>query len=238
MSNADRFINRHKSRVCQGRRPVSAATPSGATASQAVPRQQSGVSLSNNDRLMLVALDADMNRLQRIQSHATRDVLKRDELLGRYTEYLETLIKQDRATTPEIIFRNMIWAIDVEQVDWAMTLGLFAIKHGIASPEGFRRDIRNAFVGDMARLALKRQKAKPDAAEWITTIFDRAKTWYLIDEIRADLLKATAANAEATGFPSQALDLYREAIDVYPRCRVTRLINRLEKQLKAEAGDA
>ncbi len=235
MSNADRFINRHKSRVCQGRRPVSAATPSGVTASQAVSRQQSGVSLSNKDRLMLAALDADMNRLQRIQSHATRDVLKRDELLGRYTEYLENLIKQDKATTPEIIFRNMIWAIDVEQVDWAMTLGIFAIKHGIDSPEGFRRDIRNAFVGDMARLALKWQKARKPA-NWIQDIHVKSKHWDLIDEIRADLLKATATNEESSGNLQAALDLYQEAIRVYPRCRVTRIINRLEKQLNAQGG--
>lgn len=237
MGNADRFINRHKSRVCQGNRPAGAAPLHVATAAKAVPRPQNGLRLSDKDRLMIVALDADMNRLQRIQSHAARDVLKRDELLGRYTEYLNGLIQQDRATTPEIIFRNMIWAIDVEQVDWAMTLGLFAIKHGIDSPEGFRRDIRNAFAGDMARLALNLQKAgKP--AHWIRSVHNKSQHWDLIDEIRSDVLKATAADAESCGNPTQALDLYRKAIEVYPRCRVTRLITRLEKQLKSEGDRA
>jgi len=228
MSSADRFINRHKSRGGQARSVVSLGAVS------AAPEQR--VLLSDKDRLMLAALEADMNRLKRIQSHATRDVLKRDELLGRYTAYLEALIQQDRAPTPAIIFRNMIWAIDVGQVQWAKTLGLFAIKHGIASPEGFRRDIHNAFVGDMARLALTLQKTKPDAAPWIAEIQKAAQTWDLIDEIRADLLKASAVDAESQGQLQAALGLYQEAIRIYPRCRVTRLINRLEKQLQSTGG--
>ena len=224
MNNADRFFSRRKASMPQARQPAGVA---GATARAAVVKP----TLSNQDELMQAALVADRVRLKRIQSHAARDARKKEELLPRYREYLEELIAKNRVGPADVVFCNMVWAIDIGDVEWARALGSYAIEHDITTPDDFRRDIRNVFVGDMARLALKLNQAK-QPTRWIIEIEQQSASWDLVDPIRADLYKACGFDS-ASREPAKAVNYLKQALALDPRCRVTRVINRLEKQLNA-----
>jgi hypothetical protein len=227
MSNADRFFARHKAKTAhQGAGGTVASA-------RAVP-----VFITQQDRLMLVALESDLYRLKEIQSHARRNEVKKAELLPRYREYLESLLRDNQPRTPAIIVRNLIWAIDTADYDWALRLGLFAVAHQLPTPDGFRRDIRNLFVGDMSSGALALHKDN-QPAEWILNLHTLADgKWDLIDEVRADLNKAAATEMERANCFDHALTFYRLADKLNPRVRVQRAITRLEKLLEASNAPA
>lgn len=235
MSNADRFFNRRKVSTQQTRQPAGVAVATAPTPSPAGSQTvRIGVvkpAMSNQDKLMQVSLVADLVRIKRIQSHAMRDVRKKDELVPRYREYLEGLIAKNRAGPADVVFCNLVWAIDVGDVEWARALGNYAIEHDVATPDDFRRDIRNVYVGDMARLALKLNQSK-QPTRWIVEIEQQSASWDLVDQIRADLYKACGFD-RASSEPAKAVDYLKQALALDPRCRVTRVINRLEKKLNA-----
>lgn len=229
MSNAERYFYR----VSQQRQAVK-------------PRANKPAALNQQDQMMMVALDSDLKRLAGIQSRQSKTALKRDELIPRYHDYLLAMMVENQARTPEIIARNMIWAFDAGKAAWGFELGQFAVKHNIAMPEGFRRDVRNAFVGDAARLALSWIKERgKDALKdlgfiwqvWELADGNNAGTWDLLDDIRADLYKAVGFVCEyKEGFLPDALDLYKAAKALNPRIGVTRDIARLEKLCDAAAA--
>lgn len=191
--------------------------------------------LTPQDRLMLVAMEADLVRLKEIQSHQRRNEIKQAELLPRYRAYLQELLASNQPRTPEIVVRNLIWAMDVGDVTWAMTLGKFAVAHNLPTPDGFRRDIRNLFVGDMAAAALELHKTNQNVG-WLYQLEQLADTWDLIDEVRADLCKALGLENEWDGHTMDALTLYQKADRLNPRTRVKRDIVRLQKLLE-QAND-
>jgi hypothetical protein len=187
---------------------------------------------------MLIALESDLYHLKEIQSHQRRNELKKAELLPRYRKYLENLLHDNQPRTPEIIVRNLIWAIDTADYDWAMQLGLFAVGHKLPTPDGFRRDIRNLFIGDMASSALALHKDNLSAS-WILILHSLADgEWDLIDEVRADLNKASAVEMERATCFEHALRFYRLANQLNPRVRVQRAITRLEKRLEVQSENA
>ena len=217
MSNADRFFARQGLKQ-QGNKPAVAALPS---------------NLTQQDRLMLVALEADLVRLREIQSHQRRNEVKKAELLPRYRAYLVELVASLQPRTPAIIVRNLIWAMDTGDIVWAMTLGKFAVAHNLPTPDGFRRDIRNLFVGDMATLAIQHADADPAfQAGFIRSLDMEARRWDLIDEVRADLCKASAQAHERLGDNGAALHLYQKADLLNARTRVKRDIARVKKKLE------
>lgn len=195
--------------------------------------------LTPQDRLMLVALEADLVRLREIQSHQRRDEVKKAELLPRYRAYLQELLGSNQPRTPDIIVRNLIWAMDTGDIAWAMTLGKFAVAHNLPTPDGFRRDIRNLFVGDMATLAIRHAEADPTfQAGFIRALEMDAQRWDLIDEVRADANKAAAQAYERLGDYGAALHLYQKADLLNARTRVKRDIARVSKKLEANHATA
>lgn len=193
--------------------------------------------LTQQDRLMQVGLENDINRLSSIQSHQKRNQLKADELLGRYSDYLQSLIDEDSPRTENIISWNMIWAIDAADIPWAMVLAEFAIKHDIETPEGFRRDIRNTFAGDISRFALLEQKQGNTSTVYMIDVLALSDEWDIIDEIRADVYKASGFEYEQQSQTENALKYYQKALDMNPRAGVQRAINRLKKQLEASKNE-
>lgn len=236
MSNADRFFNRRKVSTQQTRQPaglaVATAAPSPAVSQQSAHTAVVKPAMTNQDNLMKASLAADLVRIKRIQSHAQRDVRKKDELVPRYREYLKGLIAKNRVGPADVVFCNLVWAIDIGDVEWARALGNYAIEHDVATPDDFRRDIRNVYVGDMARLALKLNQTKTPTP-WIVEIEQQSTSWDLVDQIRADLYKACGFET-ASRQPAKAVDYLTQALALDPRCRVTRVINRLQKRLDAQ----
>lgn len=220
MNRAAAAMARH-AQVVAGNKPASVAAPA---------------PLNQQDQLMLVALESDLQRLKDIQSHARRNEVKKVELLPRYRKYIATLIRDNQPRTPEIIVRNLIWAIDTADYERAMHIGLFAVAHNLPTPDGFRRDIRNLFIGDMSSGALALHKDN-QSADWVLDLHTLVDgNWDLIDEVRADLNKAVGAEMERANYLDHALEFYRLADKLNPRVRVQRAIARLEKRL--EANDA
>jgi tetratricopeptide (TPR) repeat protein len=228
MNRAAAAMARH-AQVVAGNKPVSIAAPA---------------LLNQQDRLMLVALESDLYRLKEIQSHARRNEVKQAELLPRYREYLESLLRDNQPRTPAIIVRNLIWAIDTASTDadiaWALRLGMFAVARNLPTPDGFRRDIRNLFVGDISTFALKRADEQADfQAGFIRSLEMESAKWDLIDEVRGDLYKAAAQAYERLDDYSTALIFYQKADLMNSRTRVKRDITRITRILeKLEAANA
>lgn len=182
--------------------------------------------------LMQAAIEVDIARLKATNSHAKKDEIKETELLDKYRLYLKGIIDTGTGEDNKVLVSNMIWAIDVQDFDWAMMLGDYATTHQLAAPEDFTRDVRNIFCGEMSAWALKEQKANRTAEPWLSTVFGMSRDWDLVDKITAELYRAMGQEIEAEE-PAKALDYYQQALQADDGAGVKPAITRLEKQLEA-----
>ena len=198
-------------------------------AAAAVRQPVAGV-LNNTDRQFQVALENDITRLTNITSHARRDEVKRAELLPRYRDYLTALLESDKAGQNWVVVHNMIWALDAQEFDWAIVLGEFAIRHGMQTPDNYKRDVKNILAGQLADWCLGKLKIGHSPEPWATHIFERSRSWDLVNQIEAALLRLQAELLVTTD-PCKALDYADRAYELDDKSGAIPLIRRLRKEL-------
>jgi hypothetical protein len=99
--------------------------------------------------LQEAALDQDLERLSAMKGAlAGRQLLKRDELLPKYQDYIQRYIESGLNFPNRILVQVMIWLFDTAQFDDALELADFAIEQGQQMPERFKRRDIQTFVAD------------------------------------------------------------------------------------------
>ncbi len=176
------------------------------------------------------ALEIDLLRLKQISSHERRAILKRDELLPRYRDYLQQVMQSGQGGQNNVLVQNLIWSLDAEEFVWAFELADYAIQHKMQTPENFQRDIRNLVAGQLADWCLQRLKLGQSPEPWASKIFTLAQEqeWDLVDKIRAILLRVQATLNE-TRDPGLALRQAEQAYQLDSNVGVSSLIKKLQK---------
>lgn len=133
----------HKRRVlAEGPGTVTRAEPYSSSTALASP-----ANAQKHLKLMESALAVDLERLSNINNHETRRLIKRDELLPKYMEYVERYRDSGLNHPNPVLVHVLVWLFDTEQFELGLQVAMFAIQQGQAMPDGFKRDVPT-FVGD------------------------------------------------------------------------------------------
>ena len=197
-------------------------------------------------------LTHDLRRLKEIKS-IDRKIEAKREMLPQYKAWIMGVLSADAGVgtgvSADVVPTCMVWSIDIGAYDDALNLGEFLLRHHVAMPKRYERDVATILVEEIADAALKVQntgKAFPlsvlDTADNLTMGLD------IHDQVRAKLLKAIGNEqlrkaedmpAESSQAPLEsALINLREAQRLFDRIGVKDRVKRAEKLLAAVSAAA
>jgi len=197
-------------------------------------------------------LTHDLRRLKEIKS-IDRKIEAKREMLPQYKAWIMGVLSADAGVgtgvSADVVPTCMVWSIDVGAYDDALNIGEFLLRHHVAMPKRYERDVATILVEEVADAALKVQntgKAFPlsvlDTADNLTIGLD------IHDQVRAKLLKAIGIEqlrkaedtpAESSQAPLEsALINLREAQRLHDRIGVKDRVKRAEKLLAAVSAAA
>jgi hypothetical protein len=189
---------------------------------------------NNQYTLMLNQLAQYRRRLKEIKSSASKEQVKRDELLPELKPYVEGVLQADTGQQDDVVVYYMIWSLDAGNVDECLRIADYATRHRLAMPEQFARDIWDWLPEEIAERTIKAYEQGNPLDNTAFTAWSLVKDHDMVDEVKAKLHKAMGLVLHKDR-PDQALIQYRNAVELWDRVGVKKLINELDKQVSAEA---
>lgn len=180
---------------------------------------------------MLALLRGHKAALKNIQSRQRKAAAKRD-YLPEYDAYIDGVLAADNGGQDTVLVTVMLWRIDAGQYEAATEIAAYAMRHGLAMPEGFKRNLPSAVVEELADAA----GTDPDNAELcdaLDSVLDLATNLDMPDEVRAKGCKALGMMVRETE-PERAIDLWDAALELDPKCGVKTERDRLRKKITAD----
>ncbi|WP_085694533.1 MULTISPECIES: phage terminase small subunit [unclassified Pseudomonas] len=98
--------------------------------------------------LMEAALNQDLERLSNLKNLASKQALKRDELLPKYQDFIQRYMDSGLVMENRVLVQVMVWLFDTVQFEDGLELADFAIGQGQQMPERFKRRDVQTFVAD------------------------------------------------------------------------------------------
>jgi hypothetical protein len=246
------IARRHRDRILAAQTIASAPNGGAAIAPAAGLSTAAGANSASNTPAARAAaqialrLTHDLRRLKEIKAVSLKVEAKR-QMLPEYRDWLIGLVAADAGvgtgTAAEVAPTVMVWMIDTGYYGDAINLGEFLLRHRVAMPSRYNRDVATVLVEEIADAALKAQAADApfdlgvlDSVDGLTIGID------MHDEVRAKLAKAIGAeslraldSAEATASLRPAIEntLFhlRRAQGLHDRIGVKDKIKRAEKLL-------
>lgn len=192
--------------------------------------------------LMEAALDADLERLSALPGMASRQDLKRSELLPKYQDYVQRYVESGLVFPNRVLVQVMVWLFDTAQLDDALDLANIAIMQGQEMPERFkRRDIQTFIADAICEWAYDQYQAKRSPEPYLSDLLPRVDGgWALPEQIPAKFHKLIGIRALEAQEWAKAIEHLERAQALYPKVGVgTRIENArkaLNKQQAAASG--
>jgi hypothetical protein len=180
---------------------------------------------------MLALLRGHKAALKGIQSRKLKAAAKR-QYLPEYDAYIDGVLAADNGGQDTVLVTVMLWRIDAGQYEAATEIAAYAIRHGLAMPDGFRRNLPSTVVEELADAA----GTDPENAELsgaLDSVLDLASDLDMPDEVRAKGCKALGTMIRETD-PERTLDLWDAALELDPKCGIKTERDRLRKKLTAD----
>ena len=116
-------------------------------------------------------------------------------MLPEYRAWIEGILAADNGVgtgfAADVLPTIMVWAIDIADYDYALTLAEFVLRHRVALPKRYERDAATLIVEEIADQAIRSQNGDQ---RFPVEILERTHelTWAadIHDQVRAKLLKA------------------------------------------------
>ena len=105
--------------------------------------------------LALAQLAQHKRQLQGIQSLEARQA-KKAELMQEWHGYIDGVLAADAGVPDPIISQMLPWLFDVGDIDRALTVGDYLLRHDLPAPEQFTRDLPSLYAEMAAESALNR----------------------------------------------------------------------------------
>ena len=244
------YARRHQARI------LAAEAAKAASASPLAARPTSGPAATAYE-LERARLGVDLRRLKEIQSKEGKIALKR-ELLPAYLPWITGVLEAEAAggagAQDDILTHVMIWRIDVGDFEGALPLIAYVLRHGLALPERFERTAATLIAEEIAEAAIQ-QLGQGEAFDFplLLKVDDLTDPHDMPDQVRAKLKKALGlelARAAAAmerdadgpaggrrGALEGALRYLRRALELNSKVGVKKEVERLEREIRALAGD-
>jgi hypothetical protein len=180
---------------------------------------------------MLALLAMHCAALKALKSRSAKIEAKRD-MLPDYDAYLEGVVAADGGAQDPVVTTIMLWRLDV--ADWSRALDLagYAIRHGLAMPESFARDVPCTLLEEIADYALALPAPAAELADKLQFALELTGECDMPDEVRAKAHKALGLIYEAAD-PERAVVHLETALSLDAKSGVKTVLSRLKKALDA-----
>lgn len=243
------LARRHRDKILAAQSTASVLHQGAASVPDAV--MASGTNASPVERAaaqIALRLSHDLRRLKEIKAISLKIDAKR-QMLPEYRDWIDGLVAADAGVgtgiAAEVAPTIMVWMIDIGLYAQALDLAEFLLRHRVAMPARYNRDVATVLVEEIADAALKDQSAGNrfplailERVEELTMGLDMhdeatAKLFKAIGgEGLADIEQAEASAAARPAIEHVLADL-RRAQTLQPRIGVKDKIKRTEKLLAA-----
>lgn len=216
------LARRHRDRILAAQTAAFAPDGGAATAPAAGLSTAAGAKAAEGPAARAAAqialrLTHDLRRLKEIKAVSLKVEAKR-QMLPEYRDWIAGLVAADAGvgsgTAAEVAPTVMVWLIDTGDYGAAIDLGAFLLRHRVAMPARYNRDVATVLVEEVADAALKAQAADApfdlgilESVDGVTIGID------MHDEVRAKLAKAIGAESLRSLDDAQAGAGQRAAIE-------------------------
>ncbi|POG04529.1 terminase [Pseudomonas putida] len=190
--------------------------------------------------LMETSLDEDLARLSQIQGLATRQDLKRNELLPKYQDYVRRYVESGLVMPNRVLVQVMVWLFDTVQFEDALELADIAIAQDQKMPERFKRRDIQTFVADaICEWAYEEYKAQRSPEPYLSDLLPRVDgEWDLPEQIPAKYHKLIGIRAQEAKEWTTALHHLERAQQLYSKVGVDTRIENCRKALRKQATNS
>lgn len=178
--------------------------------------------------LMLAKLAEDKRALSAIKSIEKKVELKRQRL-PEYAAWVQGALAADEPVQDDVVATVMVWDIDAGHIAEALEIAQHLLKHKLALPAHYARDVATAVTEEIADRAGSTEGGNVTAAD-LLRVLALTEGCDMPDEVRSKLHKALG-RALAEQSPAQALEHLQRALQLNERAGVKQEIAKLEKQL-------
>lgn len=167
--------------------------------------------------------------LKRIQSTQAK-IEKKRTFLPEYAAWVDGVLAANSGAQDDVLITVMIWRLDAGDFDGALQIAEYALRHNLAMPARFHRDLATCLVEEIAEAVKAHSPAEeevliPALSRALVVTADRD----MPDEVRAKGHKALG-RLLAEREPGQAIHHLETAQRFHPGCGVKTELERLKKQ--------
>ena len=186
--------------------------------------------------LQEAALDQDLLRLSDLKNLASKQSLKRDELLPKYQDYVQRYCASGLSFPNRVLVQVMVWLFDTEQFEDGLELADFAIEQGQVMPERFKRRDIQTFVADaMIDWAFAEYNAERSPEPYLSNMLPLVDgEWELTEQIPSKYHKLIGMRAMEANDWETALQHFERATALYPKVGVDTRMENCRKALKKQ----
>lgn len=203
-------------------------------ASERAAERQETIQGSEHE-LALAQLAQHKRQLQGIQSLEARQA-KKAELMQEWHGYIDGVLAADAGVPDPVISQMLPWLFDVGDIDRALAVGDYLLRHDLPAPEQFTRDLPSLYAEMAAESALNRPGSLN--AEQLAEVLEATAGHDMVDEIRAKLYRALGEALHDEGNLEEAVTHLRRAVELNPKVGCKPLLAQLEKELTAQMPQA
>ena len=188
--------------------------------------------------LQEAALDQDLARLSDLKNLASKQSLKREELLPKYQEYVQRYCESGLNFPNRVAVQVMVWLFDTAQFDDALELADFLMEQGQQMPERFKRRDLQTFVADaVCEWAYAEYNAKRSPEPYLSNLLPLVDgVWNLTEQIPSKYHKLIGMRAMEAEQWETALKHLERSTELYAQAGNNTRIKRIRKALEKQAA--
>nr|WP_250212188.1 phage terminase small subunit [Pseudomonas fluorescens] len=229
----------HKRRtLAQGSTAVAALAAAAGMAYSPADALSSPANARKHLLLQEAALDQDLARLSDLKNLASKQSLKRDELLPKYQEYVQRYCESGLNFPNRVAVQVMVWLFDTAQFEDALELADFLMEQSQEMPERFKRRDIQTFVADaVCEWAYAEYNAKRSPEPYLSDLLPRVDgEWNLTEQIPSKYHKLIGMRAMEAEQWETALKHLERSTQLYAQAGNDTRIKKVRKVLAKQAA--
>lgn len=191
--------------------------------------------------LMQASLDEDLKRLSDLKNLASKQTLKRTELLPKYQGFIQRYMDSGLVMQNPVLVQVMVWLFDTEQFEDGLELADFAIEQGQEMPERFKRNVQTFVADAVIEWAFREYNAQRSPEPYLSDLLPRVDgEWDLPEQIPSKYHKLIGMRAMEAEQWETALKHLERSTELHAKAgnetRIAKCRKAIAKQTPAVTG--
>ncbi|WP_367082566.1 phage terminase small subunit [Pseudomonas sp. HOU2] len=191
--------------------------------------------------LMQASLDEDLKRLSDLKNLASKQTLKRNELLPKYQDFIQRYMDSGLVMQNPVLVQVMVWLFDTEQFEDGLELADFAIEQGQEMPERFKRNVQTFVADAVIEWAFREYNAQRSPEPYLSDLLPRVDgEWDLPEQIPSKYHKLIGMRAMEAEQWETALKHLERSTELHAKAgnetRIAKCRKAIAKQTPAVTG--